>query len=306
MKKILFIFFLCPFLLISSDVEEIRIIFTGDIQGYLKPEYATYMNPAFPPTIGNAGAFLNYLNKVRQHSNPILISNGNIYTDNAFTFREKREKVEKFLDDVNYDFINFGVFDVMMLDKDFKATANKYKIISSNATFNDFPIFQYRIIEYKGIKIGIFGLVSEYAKLYNQSKYWDKFNIENELDAAQRMVNILRMKKADLIIAVTDIGDDRDKYLAQHINGIDLIIGGFLGRGIDKPFENPTTHTIVFRTYGNMGNIALINIFYDKEKESIVKYEAVSKTLFDYEFPISDSIIDVYEFKKINEKWISE
>jgi len=306
MKRILVLFLFLPLFVFADSISDISIVFTGDIQGHLKPEYATYMNPSFPPTIGNAASFIPFVNEEREKdSSLILISNGNIFTDNPFYPVEKTEKIRKFLKDVNYDFINFGVYDISM-GTDLKSIVGEFPYVSSNAIFADFPIKQYEIIERKGIKIGIFGLVSQYLKLFNQSKYWDKIDIENELESARRMVSILKAHNVDIIIAVTDIGDQRDKYIAENVNGIDFILGGFNGRGIDKPIEDKKTHTVIFRTYGKMGSIALFHIYYDKEKKSIVGYSEEAKTLFDYEFPISDSMLNAYRFRKINGKWISE
>ncbi|NIA23482.1 MAG: hypothetical protein GWP03_04930 [Proteobacteria bacterium] len=306
MKRILFLLLFLPLFIFADNISDISIIFTGDIQGHLKPEYATYMNPSFPPTIGNAASFIPFLKKERlKDSNLIVISNGNIFTDNAFQPIEKTEKVTKFLKDVGYDFINFGVYDISV-GPDLKPIVGDFPYVSSNAIFRDFPIKQYEIIERNGVKIGIFGLVSEYLKLFNQGKYWDDVDIENELGAAKRMVSILKAHNVDIIIAVTDIGDQRDRYIAENVNGIDFILGGFNGRGIDKPIEDKKTHTVIFRTYGKMGSIALFHIYYDKERKSIVGYKGEAKTLFDYESPISDSILNAYRFKKINGKWISE
>ncbi len=307
MKKLIVLIFLFPLIISAKNITDLEIVFTGDIQGHLKPEYATYMNPAFPPTIGNAASFIPFMVKERKaNPNLILVSNGNIYTDNAFHPVEKFQKVEQFLRDVNYDFINFGVYDVTMGGANLEELSNEFPIVSSNVTFKDFPVRQYMIIERNGIKIGIFGLMSEYAKLFNESKYWNDFDVENELNAAERMVNVLKSKGADIIIAVTDIGDQRDKYIGENVKGIDFILGGFNGRGIEKPIEDSNTHCVIFRTYGKMGSIALFHIYFDRKSKSVVGYKGEAKTLFDYEFPISDSILKAYRFRKINGKWISE
>ena len=306
-RAVSLIFLMLPLFVFANNVSDINIVFTGDIQGHLKPEFATYMNPSFPPVLGNAASFIPFVRKERAlDNNLIVISNGNIFTDNPYASIEKIEKIKKFLNDVHYDFINFGVYDIMMGNSTLKYMANKFPFVSSNAVLQGVPLKQYEIIERNGIRIGIFGLVSEYTKLFNQSKYWNEMDIANELKTAKKMVSVLKAQNVDIILAVTDIGEERDRYIAENVKGIDFILGGFNGKGYNKPIEDKNTHTVIFRTYGKMGSIGLFHIYYDKKKKSIVGYKGEAKTLFDYEFPISDSILNAYRFRKINGKWISE
>ena len=72
------------------------------------------------------------------------------------------------------------------------------------------------------VRVGLLGLTAPQADAYPQIKGW---RVGDPIEAAKRWVPLAR-KECDILIAVTHIGDARDRQLAQQVEGIDAIVGG--------------------------------------------------------------------------------
>ena len=79
----------------------------------------------------------------------------------------------------------------------------------------------YLIQEVRGLRIAFFSV----NFIHEQHPACLMIRMENPIETAKKLVPELR-KQADFVVAVTHIGLDADRQLAQSVNGIDLIIGG--------------------------------------------------------------------------------
>jgi len=95
---------------------------------------------------------------------------------------------------------------------------------ASNALFAKSP---YVIKEVKGVKIGIFGVVTEETVVTTHPRNVKGLTFEKPAETAKRMVDVLKDKeKVDVVVALSHIGSEEDVKLAQAVDGIDVIIGG--------------------------------------------------------------------------------
>lgn len=82
----------------------------------------------------------------------------------------------------------------------------------------------YLLREFQGIRIGFFSLMTKDFPVVTLT---GKVKIRNShAVVAQNMIQTLKKKGAQVIIAVTHIGTDVDRQLAAEVNGIDIIFGG--------------------------------------------------------------------------------
>ena len=122
------------------------------------------------------------------------------------------------------------------------AIANaEFPIVCANLNFDNHElssiITSTHIKEIKGVKVGIFGLMTpDLLRVCNPGPGVE-IN-EDYIYVAQNMVNQLESVNCDLIIALTHIGEDDDRILAQNVEGIDIIVGGH-------------SHTYVYETVNN-------------------------------------------------------
>jgi 2',3'-cyclic-nucleotide 2'-phosphodiesterase (5'-nucleotidase family) len=66
------------------------------------------------------------------------------------------------------------------------------------------------------------------------SKKISSYVFDQPLDTAASLVPELK-SKADLLVALTHIGLQKDRELAQQVQGVDLIVGGHTHALLDKP-----------------------------------------------------------------------
>lgn len=98
---------------------------------------------------------------------------------------------------------------------------------------NGTPYFQPFVIKnIGGVDVGIFGIVVA-GKTKNASKPDPGTNFEDEVIAAQRTINQLKIKGVKHIVMMSHIGYENDIAIARKLTDVDVIIGGdshtFLG-----------------------------------------------------------------------------
>ncbi len=105
----------------------------------------------------------------------------------------------------------------------------RFAVISTNMEL-DYPPFigrihKYRILKVGGLKVGFFGLMA--PELPTISNVGDSVKVKTDLvKVARDAVKLLKKRGADVVIAVTHIGIERDIMLAKHVSGIAAILGG--------------------------------------------------------------------------------
>jgi len=213
------------------------------------------------------------------------------------------EKSIGFFNKLNYDFINIGVRDLHLgksgLQKIVKIA--KPSVISPNLILKNtgsLPagIAPYKVLEINGLKIGFFGLISEKSVIFLEKSQSRPFKFLKEIETAQKMVDVLKNKeKVDFVVALTNIGMDRDTLLARVVKGLDLIIGGFDGRGLREAYEDPQTHTIYVRTYTGLSDVGVINLYFDTRTRVLVGYNNFLETLFVDRYELDPKILDWLE-----------
>lgn len=104
----------------------------------------------------------------------------------------------------------------------------------------------YILINHCGISIGVFGLTvpqyHEYAKVEKISY----FRFLEETKAAQQAIEELHKQGSQLIILLSHLGLKKDKYLAETVSGIDLILGGHSHTILPTPLT--INNTIITQT----------------------------------------------------------
>ncbi len=102
-----------------------------------------------------------------------------------------------------------------------------------------------------GVRVGLLGLTAPRSKDYPQTQGW---TISDPIESAKKWVPIAR-RECDVLIALTHIGADMDRELAEHVAGIDAIIGGDSHTFIPTPvmIKNPNGRQVPIVQAGEMG-----------------------------------------------------
>jgi len=176
-----------------------------------------------------------------------------------------------------YDAIGIGDDD-LTLGKDFLSEISKkatFPFLSSNLLdeVSGKTLFQSFVIkEVKGLRIGIFSLLSPDFFTNPSDPRRGGLNIRPPVETAQAMVKELK-PKTDLIILLSHLGYGKDVELARAVQGINIIVGSHTGINVTYP---PPLNTIILQTgsrgiFGGKLNLLIYNrepIFYNSEKKT--------------------------------------
>jgi len=145
-----------------------------------------------------------------------------------------------------------------------KAAAQGFPFVCANLRDrkgNPTKIPAYRIIEIKGIKVGVFGLAPSNFPYKTPRVPDPDFQVTDPIEAAQKTVDILNKQGVGLIIALSSIGLDDNKVLAAKAPGINLIISGHDERMLNTPMR--VGETLIFQSYNKgmyLGEARLVMI----------------------------------------------
>jgi len=147
----------------------------------------------------------------------------------------------------------------------------EFPVLCANFDFTDIESLANTVkpcitIDRNGIKYGIFGLTTEETGVI--ASPGPGIIINNHIEAAKKVVDYLKSKQINRIIALTHLGWDVDMELAKTVEGIDIIIGG---HSHTVPDQYPTavtednTPTLVVQAGCFDGYLGQINAVFNKE-----------------------------------------
>jgi 2',3'-cyclic-nucleotide 2'-phosphodiesterase (5'-nucleotidase family) len=177
---------------------------------------------------------------------------------------------------MGYDAIGIGDDD-LTLGKEFLLEISKkanFPFLSSNLLdeASGKTLLQSSVIkEIKGLRIGIFSLLSPDFFTNPSDPRRKGLNIQSPIETAQAMIKELK-PKTDLIILLSHLGYGKDVELARAVQGINIIVGGHTGINVTYP---PPSNTIIVQTgsrgmFGGKLDLLFSNhepIFYNSAKK---------------------------------------
>ena len=292
MKKIAIIMLMIS-LFVCLFAKKIVIYHTNDIKNVLGRRNATFINPDFPPVLGG----INSLSTAVKWEREKAIKNNDIFLlfdSGNFAYKSVNNDSVDFsvpslyFKHLKYDIVNLGL-DEISAGKEFVKKAKErmsVPIILGNISYKDagYLTDRYKILEVQGIKIGVFGLTSEYAGFNLTENVSSQIIVQREITAAKELVEVMKANRCKIIIALTSTGYEHDLILADEVEGIDIILSGNEGRGMRESIETPVNHTILIKGYGELSSFEKITLETD-DIGNILSYEGVSVTLFEESFP---------------------
>lgn len=180
--------------------------------------------------------------EVRANNDAVLLLDaGDFVHGQPIATISKGEAIIPLLDKLGYDAITVGnhEFDYGRSQLQKLIGMTKVPFVSANLYKTSFFFFKsrmtkpYIIKDVKGVKIGIFGLTTPESYFKSHPKNVKGVTIKDPAPIAKEMVAELKGKGCTVIIALTHLGMDqetkeqwRSTYLAENVEGIDLIVDG--------------------------------------------------------------------------------
>jgi len=212
---------------------EIEILGTADLQGQME----SYKNKEF--LIGGIGRIATIIeNEKKSHNNLIVVSTGDDLMNKFFhIFRGKA--IFTLMGMAGYNILAPGNHEFDKGPAVFaKAISEvKFDVLCTDLKTDKTPLKgkckKFIIKRMENLKVGFFSLMTEEFPMVTQSK--SVVLEEDNINSAKKAISELKKRGADIIIALTHIGEKKDKELALKVKGIDVIFGGHSHEYLKKP-----------------------------------------------------------------------
>jgi len=310
------------------DFQKVLLLFTNDVHGGIPRTEARFMNPDFPPQIGNGPALAAYVKQIRAEAEKedwglIITDAGDFFSGTPVGSMTRGAAMIEFMNAVGYDATVMGNHD---FDKSWQA-------MQEGSGKADFPFLGANIVDIrtgtqpewlkpwiikdvKGIKFGIIGIATASTPSMSFPSHIENLEFLPEIPVLRKTVPEVRAAGADVIIVLSHMWLEYEREesarrlyesgyaqidsarrgvngmeAAAAVPGIDIMFTGHVHRGFTQPYECPVNQTLIFQNYANGSNLGHVNIYVHRE----------SRTLAGFDNPIDNSnIITLME----DEFWI--
>ncbi len=247
------------------DGSSITILYTNDTHARIDPVPSNAREYA---GLGGIAKRSSLVRKIRlEEENVLLLDAGDVFQGTPW-FEMYSGKVDfRLMTDMGYDAMTIGnhEFDLGLDGFAEAAQFAGFPFLTANYSTRNTPINsfvqQHLIKEFRGFRIGIFGLGIQLKNIVDPDLS-GAVRYRNPVFISQRLVDSLRdFHRCDYIICLSHLGysykgDQIDDItLAQSVSGIDLIIGGHTHTFLDEPLlvENSGRDSTLITQMGHSG-----------------------------------------------------
>ena len=216
----------------------------------------------------------------RKNKNTLLVDAGDVFNGTSLVDLDKGETAINILKKSGYDFMTIGNADFSYGYNrilELKDEVSNPKILNANIFRDGKRDFEpYEIVDMNGVKIGLFGLITQQV----QSK---EVEVKDPVEISKDIVSKLKQEGADVIIAISHIGEVKGEYLnsqeiVEQVDGIDLIVDGHSHTKL--PDGIVVNDTLIVQTGENNNNVGKVEI--NIENKKIVNKSAQLLNIDDY------------------------
>lgn len=252
---------------VNGDERELRVLFTHDLHSYILP-YDVADGADGRTTMGGYARLSTLIGENRTDSTVVLdagdFSMGTLFNSIFETHAPDLYLMGEMGFDAttigNHEF-DYGADGLAAALRSASRAQNRPALLNSNMVFGDdtkseevkaafdaYGSSATKIIERGGLKIGVFGMLSQVAQDYTVN--YAPLSFADTAETAQACVDSLKAQNADIIICLShggtnpDIEKSEDQQLAKTVPDIDIIVSGHTHTTLDTPITEGST-TIV-------------------------------------------------------------
>lgn len=233
MKRII-IFMAVLLMAATASSQELVILHVNDTHSHLDP-----LRSGDRSGMGGAIERASYVDSVRMadgRRNVLLLHAGDFSQGTSYFTVLKGDLEISVINAMKYDVITLGnhEFDNGLDELARRLKALKCPVVCANYDFSASPVGKYvrpyAIVRRGGMKIGIFGMLTDISKVVDGSIAANITKLD-DAETANKWIDYLKHKKGcDLVIALShlgfDGGDFNDHELVKSTRGLDMVIGG--------------------------------------------------------------------------------
>lgn len=281
----------------DNKLLNIKIVQTTDLHGSIFP-YNFVKNKKTDYSLANISS---YLNEIRNNKNTevILIDNGDILQGQPIVYYSNFESVDKkhvcasIMNFMKYDAATVGNHDIEAGHDVYDKLVNEFDFpwLAANAidTKTEKPYFKpYTIINRKGVKIAILGLITPAIPNWLPENIWKGMKFDDMVESAKKWVKIIQEReKPDLLVGLFHAGfnytynkqdettyknENASKLVALNVPGFDIVFAGHDHKILNKKIQNKADDEVLLLNGGSHARIAAVaNIAIEtKQSEKII------------------------------------
>ncbi len=245
----------------------------------------------------------------------LLMDQGDIFQGTPVGNYQKGESVIRYFNLVGYDLWTVGNHDFDEGGENLwhLIDMSEMPVLSGNLVWAETGepvehVDRYLIKEYNGIRVGIIGLTTTDTPRMAFPEHVEGVEFLPAIPTTEELVAEVREQGADIVIVSGHMGlpyDPEEGYgqiledeereeagvrepleerkwganameIGHEVEGIDVFFGGHIHKGFDEPWEDPSTHTLFFQTYGRGSGVGHVDLLIDKESKTLLGYELPS------------------------------
>jgi 2',3'-cyclic-nucleotide 2'-phosphodiesterase (5'-nucleotidase family) len=243
------------------------------------------MNRNFPPPLANAPGALTVIRELRTEAAAkgygfLLLDGGDVFKGTALGDFTKGQVVVDFFRRGGYDAVAVGNHDFdfgwqvlrELADSTGLPWLGTNLVIAGSDTCPSW-LRPGVVLERGGIKVGVFGLLTKYLRGMVSDSLVGPLDVLPYHERLRAEIAELRRAGADLIVGLNHIGYSHDRYLADSVPGIDVIIGAHSHSGIEPAYESPRYHVVIQQAYSKLSSVGLLDLAFDTETRQMVGYQ---------------------------------
>lgn len=270
-------------LLAKSGLTKLTILHTNDQHSRIEP---FPMDGSKYQGMGGFAQRAAYIRTVRAaEKNVLLLDSGDIWQGTPYFNKYGGSLEFQLMSEMQYDAVTLGNHDfdagIEGLVKHLPQAS--FPFLCSNYRFEDTPLHrkigEYKVFNYNGVKVGVFGLGIELKGLVPDS-LCRGVRYEDPIQHAQRVANRLKNDyKCAYVICLSHLGyqykEDKvsDLHLAAKTSNVDLILGGHTHTFMQQPDEviNKDGKKVLVNQVGWAGIwVGRVDVYFSRGKNNLV------------------------------------
>ena len=301
-----------------AQEKSVTILYTNDFHSAFDPIPAYWLEGS--PKLGGAAEITTLVNQIRAKEERVfLFDTGDMFTGQE-SFLTKGEALMEMMMSMKYDAMAIGNHEFDYGSDNFFEQMNRvpFPVLGANIFYKgtNHPYSRpYTIIEKDGIRLGVIGVIGQDARSVALPSGITNLDFPDPIPIVRKHVKELE-PLVDLIVVLAHQGKtgpmqtdaenrpevqrdfDEDIRLTTEVEGIDVFVGGHAHRGIEVPFVNPKTGTIIVQTYGYGTRLGYLKVKVNGGK--VVSHEGeLMKVWSDQLSPDSVVAAKIAKYKKL-------
>jgi 5'-nucleotidase len=260
----------------------IVVLHTNDVHGQVLTRKATWLDKDHPPLVGGLPRVAAYVDAVREEAKQfdegvIVVDAGDWYQGTPEGLVGDGLDFVKALALVGYDGMcignhefDHGVANVERLIREAKLPAVCANLYDKATEKPVAWVPQYRIVEVKGVKIGLVGLITPVTPQITHPDARTLDFIDPIKALAQAKTELAG--KVDWILPLTHLGVADDRALARSDPGLPLIVGGHSHTYLKEGVVEGTTRIV--QTGSKAGSLGRVDLWLDPATHKVVELRA--------------------------------